>query len=148
MLSTSDLKWDLRTCNKVEMETIKFIGKIRSSLEDIKDCPLQEFEGGPQATLVIEEEYREAMKGLRKGTRILLFTWLDKGDRAVLTTRPRNNPDTVLTGVFATRSPDRPNPIGLHEVEIVEIPGNGEIRVSNLEVLNGTPLIDIKPVLQ
>jgi tRNA (Thr-GGU) A37 N-methylase len=73
---------------------------------------------------------------------------LDKGDRAVLTTRPRNNPDTVLTGVFATRSPDRPNPIGLHEVEIVEIPGNGEIRVSNLEVLNGTPLIDIKPVLQ
>ncbi|HET6993604.1 MAG TPA: tRNA (N6-threonylcarbamoyladenosine(37)-N6)-methyltransferase TrmO [Chitinophagaceae bacterium] len=130
------------------MESIKFIGEIPSSLEDIKDCPLQEFEGGPQATLIIGEEYRDAMQGLRKGTRILLLTWLDKGDRAVLTTRPRNNPNAAITGVFATRSPDRPNPIGLHEVDIVEISANGEIKVSNLEVLNGTPLIDIKPVLK
>jgi tRNA-Thr(GGU) m(6)t(6)A37 methyltransferase TsaA len=130
------------------MESIQFIGEVRSSLEDLKDCPLQEFEGGPQATLVIAKEYREALKGLRKGARILLFTWLNKADRAVLTTRPRNDPNAALTGVFVARSPDRPNPIGLHEVQIVEISGSGEIRVSNLEVLNATPLIDIKPVLQ
>ncbi len=129
------------------MESIKFIGHIRSSLQDIKDCPLQESEGGPQAILVIGEEYRKAVQGLRTGAKILLFTWLDKGDRAVLVTRPRNNPDAPMIGVFATRSPDRPNPIGLHEVEIIGMTVNGEITVSNLEVLNGTPLIDIKPVL-
>jgi tRNA-Thr(GGU) m(6)t(6)A37 methyltransferase TsaA len=129
------------------MDSIQFIGQIHSSLKDIKDCPLQEFEGGPEATIKINEEYRQAMSGLKTGMRILLLTWLHKGDKSILVTKPRNNPKAKDTGVFATRSPDRPNPIGLHEVEIVEINDNGEIKVSNLEVLNGTPLIDIKPVL-
>jgi tRNA-Thr(GGU) m(6)t(6)A37 methyltransferase TsaA len=129
------------------MDSIRFIGQIHSSLKDIKDCPLQEFEGGPEAVIIIKEKYRQAMSGLEAGARILLFTWLHKGDRNTLTTKPRNNPKAAITGVFATRSPDRPNPIGLHEAEILEITGNGEIRVSNLEVVDGTPLIDIKPVL-
>jgi tRNA-Thr(GGU) m(6)t(6)A37 methyltransferase TsaA len=129
------------------MESIKFIGEIQSPLKEIKDCPLQEFEGGPEAIIVIKEEYQDAMSGLKAGSRILLFTWLHKGDRSVLTTKPRNNPKAKDTGVFATRSPDRPNPIGLHEAEIIEITNKGEIKVSNLEVVNGTPLIDIKPVL-
>jgi len=129
------------------MDSIRFIGEVRSSLTDIKDCPLQEFEGGPTAVIIIKEEYRQAMSGLKAGSTVLLFTWLHKGDRSTLTTKPRNNPKAATTGVFATRSPDRPNPIGLHTVEILDISGTGEIRVSNLEVLNGTPLIDIKPVL-
>jgi tRNA-Thr(GGU) m(6)t(6)A37 methyltransferase TsaA len=129
------------------MDSIRFIGEIHSSLKDIKDCPLQEFEGGPEAVIIIKKEYRQAMAGLKTGSSILLFTWLHKGDRATLTTKPRNDPKAPTTGVFATRSPDRPNPIGLHEVEILETTVNGEIRVSNLEVLHGTPIIDIKPVL-
>ncbi len=129
------------------MESVKFIGEVRSPLKDIKDCPLQEFEGGPEAVILINEEYKAAMSGLKKGAKILLFTWLDKGDRTILTTRPRNNPKAAMTGVFATRSPDRPNPIGLHETRILEITNKGEIKVSNLEVLDRTPLIDIKPVL-
>lgn len=131
-----------------QMDSIKFVGQIHFSLKDIKDCPLQEFEGGPQATIVINKEYRSAMSGLSKGAKILLFTWLHKGDRSVLVTKPRNNPKAKDTGVFATRSNDRPNPIGLHETEILEINDKGEIKVSNLEVLDGTPLIDIKPVIK
>ena len=129
------------------METIKFIGQIHSSLKDIKDCPLQESEGAPEAVITINKEYREAMAGLTNGARIILLTWLDKGDRTVLETKPRNNPNAKTRGVFATRSPDRPNPIGLHETEILEISDEGRIRVSNLEVLDGTPVIDIKLAL-
>lgn len=129
------------------MDSIQFIGEIQSTLKEINDCPLQEFEGGPEATVIVKEEYRQALSGLKAGAKIFLFTWLDKSDRSILITKPRNNPKAKDTGVFATRSPDRPNPIGLHEVEIVEINDNGELKVSNLEVLNGTPLIDIKPVL-
>jgi len=129
------------------MESIKFIGVVRSSLKELKDCPLQESEGAPEAMVTINEEYRQAITGLAKGSRIFLFTWLHRGDRTVLTTKPRNNPNAKTTGVFATRSPDRPNPIGLHEAEIVEVLDTGEIKVSNLEVLDGTPLIDIKPVI-
>ena len=129
------------------MESIQFIGVIHSSLKELKDCPLQESEGAPEAIIMINKEYRQAITGLAKGSKILLFTWLHRGDRTVLTTKPRNNPNAKTTGVFATRSPDRPNPIGLHEAEIAEVLNTGEIKVSNLEVLDGTPLIDIKPVI-
>lgn len=128
------------------METIRFIGLIHSSLKDLKDCPLQESEDAPEAVITINEAYQPAIAGLTKGDRIVLLTWLDKSNRAVLETKPRNNPNAKTRGVFATRSPDRPNPIGLHETEIIEITSAGEIKVSNLEVLDGTPLIDIKPV--
>ncbi len=129
------------------MESIKFIGKIHSHLKEICDCPLQENEGAPQVLISIDENYIAAMSGLEVGDKIFLFTWLHKGDRNVLTTKPRNNPNAITKGVFATRSPDRPNPIGIHVAEILSISENGEIKVSNMEVIEGTPLIDIKPYL-
>ncbi len=87
------------------------------------------------------------MSGLKTGDKIFVFTWLHKGDRNVLTTKPRNNPAAINKGVFATRSPDRPNPIGIHIAEILSVNDKGEIKISNLEVIDGTPLIDIKPYL-
>ncbi len=129
------------------MESIKFIGKIHSPLKEIGDCPNLENEGAPQVLVSIDEKYRAALSGLEVGNKIFLFTWLHKGDRNVLTTKPRNNPNAITKGVFATRSPDRPNPIGIHVTEILSISDNGEINVSNMEVIDGTPLIDIKPYL-
>ena len=129
------------------MDSIKFIGEVRSSLKDIKDCPLQEFEDAPEATIEIEKKYREAMTGLKRGSKVIVLTWLHKGNRKTLTTHPRNDPKATIKGVFATRSNDRPNPIGLHETEILSVKENGEIKVSHLEVLDGTPIIDIKIAL-
>ena len=129
------------------MESIKFIGQVHSSLKEIGDCPLLENEGAPQALVSINKKYQQAISGLSAGSKVLLFTWLHKATRNTLTTKPRNNPDANTTGVFATRSPDRPNPIGIHVAEILEITNGGEIKISNLEVIDGTPVIDIKPVL-
>ena len=129
------------------MDTIQFIGQVHSSLKNLGDCPLQESENAPQAIVEINKEYLPAITGLKKGSKILLLTWLHKGDRTKLTTKPRNNPDAMLTGVFATRSPDRPNPIGLHEATVTAVADDGKISVSNLEVLDGTPVIDIKIAL-
>ncbi len=128
------------------METIKFIGYIQSPIKEIKDCPLQEDEGAPEVIIHIEKEFLPAISGLMAGGKIVLLTWLDKGDRDTLSTKPRNNPNAPIRGVFATRSPNRPNPIGLHETEIMEITSDGKIKITNLEVLDGTPLIDIKPL--
>lgn len=129
------------------MDSVQFIGEVKSSLTDIRDCPLQESEGAPEAEILVGEPYLDAISGLKAGNKILVLTWLDRGDRSVLTTRPRNNPSAALKGVFATRSPDRPNPIGLHETKIISINSAGRIRVSALEVLDGTPVIDIKIAL-
>lgn len=129
------------------MDPLHFIGQVRSSLKSISDCPLQESEGAPEAVIEINKEYLPALTGLQAGATIVVLTWLHKGNRATLTTKPRNNPNARTTGVFATRSPDRPNPIGLHEAKVTGISGNGEITVSNLEVLDGTPVIDIKIAL-
>src|SRR4030095_9276474 len=129
------------------MDTIKFIGKIHSPLKDIADCPLQEDEGAPQVSVQIYKQFRKALLGLSAGTKIILLTWLHKSNRDELMTKPRNNPKAKTRGVFATRSPDRPNPIGLHVAEILGINDNGEITISNLEVIDGTPVIDIKPYL-
>lgn len=129
------------------MESIKYIGYIQSPLKEIKHCPLQEDEGAPEVIIHIEKEFLPATSGLAAGAKIILLTWLHQADRTIMTTHPRNNPNAPTRGIFATRSPDRPNPIGLHETEILEITADGKIRVSNLEVLDGTPLIDIKPVI-
>jgi len=106
-----------------------------------------ENEGAPQVLVSINKEYQQAILGLSAGSKVLLFTWLHKANRNTLTTKPRNNPKAETKGVFATRSPDRPNPIGIHVAEILEITNGGEIIISNLEVIDGTPIIDIKPVL-
>lgn len=128
------------------MDAIKFIGKINSPIKQLRDCPLQENEGAPQVLVNIFPEYSKAVLGLKAGDKVILLTWLHKAQRDTLTTKPRNNPDAETAGVFATRSPDRPNPIGIHVAEILSL-APGEIKISNLEVLDGTPLLDIKPYL-
>lgn len=127
---------------------LKFIGEIHSSLKRLEDCPLQESENAPAAEVVIFPPYAEGIKDISAGTEIMLLTWLDKADRSVLRCIPRNNYDSPMIGVFSTRSPDRPNPIGIHVVKVISELNEGVITVSNLEVLDCTPVIDIKPVLR
>jgi tRNA-Thr(GGU) m(6)t(6)A37 methyltransferase TsaA len=122
------------------------IARVESTLTDPSAAPKQGFEGGPDAWLVFEEDVVEALEGLREGQRVIVLTWLDRGDRSVLRVHPRDDPSNPLLGVFNTRSADRPNPVGLHEVEILAI-GAGRIRVSDLEAVDGTPVIDLKPVI-
>jgi tRNA-Thr(GGU) m(6)t(6)A37 methyltransferase TsaA len=131
----------------LEQPIIFFIGEIRSILKHLEDCPLQENEGAPLAKIIIEPSYRPALEGVKKGDNMIVLTWLHLAGRQALHTKPRNNPDAELTGIFATRSPDRPNPIGMHFVKIADINESGELLISNLEVIDGTPVIDIKPQL-
>jgi len=128
-------------------KTIKYIGKVSTRLVSIEECPLQETENAPEAIVEIYPEYLEATKNLKIGTEVLLFTWLHKANRTTLTCKPRNDESAALTGIFSTRSPDRPNPIGIHQVKILSISKKGTIKISQLEVINGTPVIDIKPIL-
>ena len=129
-------------------QQLHFIGKIHTSLKDLQDCPLQEKEGAPKATIEVFREYVEGIKNIQTGDSLILLTWLHQADRSVLETRPRNDNNLPLTGIFSTRSPDRPNPIGIHFVKVMEFLNSHQFTVSGLEVLDGTPLIDIKPDLQ
>jgi tRNA-Thr(GGU) m(6)t(6)A37 methyltransferase TsaA len=132
----------------MENNQLVFIGTIHSELKDLKDCPRQEIENAPTATIEIFEEFVEGLKDVQPGDQLILFTWLHKADRTVLQTRPRNDNQLPLAGIFSTRSPDRPNPIGIHFVEVLEVLKNNRFTVSGLEVLDGTPLVDIKPDLK
>ncbi len=123
------------------------IGFVRSQLTDREHAPKQGSEGAPEAWVEIDPIFAEALDGIVAGSRIILLTWLHKGDRAMLRVQPRDDPANPLKGVFATRSSDRPNPIGLHPVRVLEIIDSVRIRVGPLEAIDGTPLIDIKPVL-
>jgi tRNA-Thr(GGU) m(6)t(6)A37 methyltransferase TsaA len=127
--------------------TIKFIGTIHSELKKIEDCPLQENENAPEASIMIFKEFIEGIKDISVGAEIMLLTWLHKADRSVIRCIPRREYGSPLIGVFSTRSPDRPNPIGIHRVKVLSVSDTGIIKVSGLEALNQTPLIDIKPVL-
>jgi tRNA-Thr(GGU) m(6)t(6)A37 methyltransferase TsaA len=122
------------------------VGVVRSPLGDRADAPRQADEGAPAAEVVIDESVAPALAGIGVGDRIELLTWLHLGDRTTLTTYPRNDTSRPLAGVFATRSPDRPNPIGLHTVTVTAVEGN-VVRVAGLEAVDGTPVIDIKPSL-
>ncbi len=122
------------------------VGWVESPLQERAQAPRQGDEGAPDAWLVFEPGVGEALRDLRAGTEVIVLTWLDRADRGVLVTRPRDDPARPATGVFATRSPDRPNPVGLHRVHVVEVRGL-RIRVRPLEALDGTPVIDVKPVL-
>jgi|SRR4026208_702359 len=128
------------------MEQLNIIGKIHSPLKKKEDCPLQENEDAPQATIEIFPEFIEGIKDIKPGSPILLFTWLHEADRTVITCVTRRSYNSPKVGVFSTRSPDRPNPIGLHSVKILSIECN-LLHVSALEVLDQTPLLDIKPDL-
>ena len=122
------------------------IGWVESPLTDRAQAPRQGGEGAPDAWLVFEPGVAEGMRDLEPGTEILVLTWLDRAARDVLVTRPRDDPARPLTGVFSTRSPDRPNPIGLHRVRIVATDGLW-VLVRPLEALDKTPVLDVKPVL-
>jgi tRNA-Thr(GGU) m(6)t(6)A37 methyltransferase TsaA len=123
------------------------IGWVESPLVDTSLAPKQGDEGSPLAWLVFDGAYADALQNLSPGDEVILLTWLHQASRDVLRVHPRGNPANPEQGVFSTRSPDRPNPIGLHEVEIVEVDGE-RLRVSNLEAVDGTPILDLKPVLR
>lgn len=125
--------------------TIEPIGWVESSLHDRADAPKQGA-GAPDAWLVIVPRYADGLRDLRVGAELVVLTWFDRADRTVLVTRPRDDPANPLTGVFSTRSPDRPNPVGLHRVRLLAHDGL-RLRVGPLEALDGTPVVDLKPVL-
>jgi tRNA-Thr(GGU) m(6)t(6)A37 methyltransferase TsaA len=122
------------------------IAVVESPLQSRADAPKQGYEGAPDAWLVFVPDVADALGDVAVGDRLVLLTWFDRSDRSVLRVHPRGNPATPLTGVFSTRSPDRPNPIGLHEVTVEEIDGL-RVRVSDLEALDGTPVVDVKSTL-
>ena len=123
------------------------IGVVRSSLRNRVDAPRQGSEGAPDAWILLEPSYADALQGLSVGDELVVLTWLHEADRSVLQVHPRDDESRPLTGVFATRSSDRPNPIGLHPVTVYGIDGL-ELAVGPLEAIDGTPVVDIKPVLQ
>ena len=122
------------------------IGHVRSSLRTRAQAPLQGAEGAPEATLQFASEMAVAVTDLRPGHELLVLTWLHLADRTTLRVHPRGNPLNEEEGVFSTRSPDRPNPIGVHRVTVVAVDGCS-VRVRDLEAIDGTPIVDVKPVL-
>lgn len=125
---------------------VKAIGTVESPLTDLASAPRQADEGAPEAWLVFEPEILEGLKSLRLGDEVIVITWLDRARRDVLSVHPRGDTSRAQEGVFSTRSPHRPNPIGLHQTEITAIDGR-RMRVRHLEALDGTPIIDVKPIL-
>jgi tRNA-Thr(GGU) m(6)t(6)A37 methyltransferase TsaA len=125
---------------------LQAIGAVESPLTEFADAPRQGDEGAPDAVVVLDPALLDALDGIQAGDQVILLTWLDRARRDVLRTHPRNDLTRPEQGVFSTRSPDRPNPIGLHPVEVLAIDG-ARLRVRNLEALDGTPVVDIKPVL-
>jgi tRNA-Thr(GGU) m(6)t(6)A37 methyltransferase TsaA len=128
---------------RIELDPIGF---VESELSDRAAAPKQGDEGAPDARLDIDPRFEQALDGVAPGDQLLIFTWLHLADRSTMRVHPRNDPVRPPQGVFATRSPDRPNPIGLHRVEVAEVEGS-RILVRGLEAIDGTPIVDIKPVL-
>jgi tRNA-Thr(GGU) m(6)t(6)A37 methyltransferase TsaA len=126
--------------------TLEPIGRVESPLTDPASAPKQGDEGAPEAWLVFEPAVLEALGGVGEGDEVMVLTWLDRADRDVLSVHPRDDPSRPRRGVFGTRSEHRPNPIGLHRVEVLEIDGP-RVRVSGLEAVDGTPIVDVKAVL-
>jgi tRNA-Thr(GGU) m(6)t(6)A37 methyltransferase TsaA len=122
------------------------VGTVESPLTDAASAPKQGDEGAPDAWLVFEPAVAEALEGVRVGDEIIVITWLDRARRDVLRVHPRGDAARPEQGVFSTRSPHRPNPLGLHRVEVTAIEGM-RVLVRNLEALDGTPIVDVKPVL-
>ncbi|WP_432989045.1 tRNA (N6-threonylcarbamoyladenosine(37)-N6)-methyltransferase TrmO [Dactylosporangium sp. CA-233914] len=125
---------------------VRPVGRVESPLTDRAGAPRQGDEGAPEAWIVFEERVAPALADLRPGDRVLLLTWLHRADRGVLAVHPRGDLARPETGVFSTRAPDRPNPIGLHGVEILAVDGL-RVRVGGIEAIHGTPVLDVKPVL-
>jgi tRNA-Thr(GGU) m(6)t(6)A37 methyltransferase TsaA len=127
--------------------SLRVVGRVESTLVRLDDAPKQGAEGAPDASIVFADDVRDAMRDLRPGDRVVVLTWLHQAARDVLVVHPRDDSSIPLTGVFSTRSSDRPNPIGLHPVEVLAIDGL-RVRVAPLEAIDGTPVLDVKPVLR
>jgi tRNA-Thr(GGU) m(6)t(6)A37 methyltransferase TsaA len=123
------------------------IGFVRSALVDLNDAPRQGSEGAPPAVVEVRDDFTPALDGIVPGSELIVLTWLHLADRGTLRVHPRDDLDRPLTGVFATRSPDRPNPIGLHRVRVLAIEEGHRLHVAPLEAVDGTPVLDLKPVL-
>ena len=128
------------------MDALRPIGTVHSPLTDLAEAPRQGDEGAPGAWISIDPEFAEAARDLQPGDDVFMLTWLHRADRSVLSVHPRDDATRPLTGVFATRSSDRPNPVGLHRVRIIAVQDD-RIQVSALEAIDGTPVVDIKPVI-
>ena len=128
---------------KYEIEPIGF---VRSELKRLEEAPMQGDEGAPEAWLEFIPSAAKGLVGIKAGDGLIVLTWLHRSDRDVLQVHPRGDINRPLTGVFATRSPDRPNPVGLHRVTVLEVMEE-KLRVAPLEAIDGTPIVDIKPVL-
>jgi tRNA-Thr(GGU) m(6)t(6)A37 methyltransferase TsaA len=120
------------------------IGVVRSPLRRRLDAPRRPSDGAPEAVLEIEERFARALTGVRAGMDLIAVTWLHEGVRDVLQVHPGRDESLPLTGVFATRSPDRPNPIGIHRVRVIAVDPPARVRVAALEAIDGTPLLDLK----
>jgi tRNA-Thr(GGU) m(6)t(6)A37 methyltransferase TsaA len=123
------------------------IGRVESGLTDPESAPKQGREGAPDAWLVLEPAVLDALDGIRPGARVIVLTWFHRARRDLLRVHPRDDPANPMQGVFNTRSADRPNPIGLHEVEVLAVEGE-RVHVRPLEAIDGTPIVDVKPVLE
>ncbi len=122
------------------------IGTVESPLTDLTAAPKQGDEGAPDAWIVVTPAVADALAGVEPGDELIVLSWLDRADRDVLRVHPRGDTSRPQQGVFSTRSPDRPNPIGLHRVQVLQIDG-ARIHVHGLEAIDGTPVVDLKPVL-
>jgi tRNA-Thr(GGU) m(6)t(6)A37 methyltransferase TsaA len=126
---------------------VRPVGRIESPLVDRDEAPRQGDEGAPDAWIVFDEAFQRAMRDLSVGDRVVVLTWLDRADRTTQSVHPRGEVANPITGVFSTRSADRPNPIGLHPAQITAIDGL-RVKVGTLEAIDGTPVLDVKPVLE
>jgi tRNA-Thr(GGU) m(6)t(6)A37 methyltransferase TsaA len=126
--------------------TLRPIGQLRSTLRDPATAPKQGREGAPDAWLEVDAAFADALLGVAAGDELIVITWLHRADRGVLQVHPRGDPQAPLSGVFATRSPHRPNPLGLHRVTVREVAGP-RLRVGPIEAIDGTPVVDVKAVL-
>jgi tRNA-Thr(GGU) m(6)t(6)A37 methyltransferase TsaA len=124
------------------------IGYVHSILKERSGAPRQGREGAPDAMLQLDPAFVQGLDGVKSGQDIWILTWLHESERSVLKVHPRGDPQNPMTGVFATRSPDRPNPIGLHRAKVLSVDGDRRLHVEGLEAIDGTPIIDIKPVLE
>jgi tRNA-Thr(GGU) m(6)t(6)A37 methyltransferase TsaA len=136
----------VKSSERGERLKLRPIGTIRSTIKNRKEAPKQGLEGAPDAWLEVKSFAARGYQGISAGDDLFVVTWLHQGRRDVLRVRPRSDPQRALTGVFATRSPDRPNPLGLHRVTVREV-GKKRLRIGPIEVIDGTPVVDIKPAL-
>jgi tRNA-Thr(GGU) m(6)t(6)A37 methyltransferase TsaA len=122
---------------------VRPVGRIRSALRTLGDAPRQGSEGAPDAWLEVEPSFARALSGIAVGDALVVITWLDRASRDVLEVHPRGDPEVPLTGVFATRSPHRPNPLGLHRVTVRKLSGT-RLRIGPIEAIDDTPVLDVK----